>query len=162
MTWLEKDHNDHRVSTLCYVQGRQPPDQAAQSHIQPGLECLQGWGIHNLLAVLGVLLQNAAWVGFIPVLTFFFPYYMKIWAELHEVLQVHRHCENLCVGMGGKGQMASHQFWPALDGKRDLFNHAAHRASSSCFYFFSGTISEVTSVTQMHHPCCFSFCLEWL
>ena len=32
----------------CYVQGRQPPDQAAQSHIQPGLECLQGWGIHNL------------------------------------------------------------------------------------------------------------------
>jgi len=33
----------------CYVQGRQPPDQAAQSHIQPGPECLQGWGIHNLL-----------------------------------------------------------------------------------------------------------------
>ena len=31
----------------CYVQSRQPPDQAAQSHIQPGLECLQGWGIHN-------------------------------------------------------------------------------------------------------------------
>ena len=30
----------------CYVQGRQPPDQGAQSHIQPGLECLQGWGIH--------------------------------------------------------------------------------------------------------------------
>jgi len=25
----------------CYVQGLQPPDQAAQSHIQPGLECLQ-------------------------------------------------------------------------------------------------------------------------
>ena len=33
----------------CYVQGRQPADQAAQSHIQPGLECLQGWGIHSLL-----------------------------------------------------------------------------------------------------------------
>ena len=32
-----------------YVQGRQPADQAAQSHIQPGLECLQGWGIHSLL-----------------------------------------------------------------------------------------------------------------
>ena len=28
---------------------RQPADQAAQSHIQPGLECLQGWGIHSLL-----------------------------------------------------------------------------------------------------------------
>jgi len=33
----------------CYVQGHQPPDQAAQSHIQPGLECLQIWGIHSLL-----------------------------------------------------------------------------------------------------------------
>ena len=31
------------------MQGHQLPDQAAQSHIQPGLECLQGWGIHNLL-----------------------------------------------------------------------------------------------------------------
>jgi len=26
----------------CYVQGRQPPDQAAQSHIQPGLEYSDG------------------------------------------------------------------------------------------------------------------------
>ena len=33
----------------CYVQGHQPLDQAAQSHIQPGFECLQGWGIHSLL-----------------------------------------------------------------------------------------------------------------
>ena len=33
----------------CYVQGRPPLDQAAQSHIQPGLECLQGWGIYKLL-----------------------------------------------------------------------------------------------------------------
>ena len=33
----------------CYVQGYQPADQAAQSHIQPGIECLQGWGIHSLL-----------------------------------------------------------------------------------------------------------------
>jgi len=33
----------------CYVQGHQPLEQAAQSHIQPGLECLQGWGIYNLL-----------------------------------------------------------------------------------------------------------------
>jgi len=49
MAWVEKDHNDHWVSTPRYVQGHQPPDQAAQSHIQPGLECLQGWGSHNLL-----------------------------------------------------------------------------------------------------------------
>jgi len=33
----------------CHGQGHQPPDQAAQSHIQPGLERIQGWGIHNLL-----------------------------------------------------------------------------------------------------------------
>ena len=34
---------------LCYAQGLQPPDQAAQSHIQPGHECHQGWGVHSLL-----------------------------------------------------------------------------------------------------------------
>ena len=49
MAWVERDLNDHLISTPCYVQGHQPPEQAAQSHIQPGLECLQGWGIHNLL-----------------------------------------------------------------------------------------------------------------
>jgi len=38
----------------CYVQGRQPPDQAAQSHIQPGLDCLQGWGIHNPFSLLSL------------------------------------------------------------------------------------------------------------
>jgi len=43
MAWVEKDRNDHPVPTPCYVQGHQPADQAAQSHIQPGLECLQGW-----------------------------------------------------------------------------------------------------------------------
>ena len=49
MAWVEKDHNDHWGFTPpCYVQGRQPLDQAAQSHIQPSFECLQGWGIHNL------------------------------------------------------------------------------------------------------------------
>jgi len=45
---VEKDHNDDLISTPCYVQGCQPADQAAQRHIQPDLECLQGWGIHNL------------------------------------------------------------------------------------------------------------------
>jgi len=33
----------------CHGQDHQLPDQAAQRHIQPGLECLQGWDIHNLL-----------------------------------------------------------------------------------------------------------------
>ena len=49
MAWIEKDHNDHLLSTSCCMKGHQPADQAAQSHIQPGLECLQGWGIHSLL-----------------------------------------------------------------------------------------------------------------
>ena len=49
MAWVEKDHNAHLVPTPLYVQGRQPAAQAAQSHIQSGLECLQGWGIHSLL-----------------------------------------------------------------------------------------------------------------
>jgi len=49
MAWVEKAHNAHPVPTPCDVQGRQPAAQAAQSHIQPGLECLQGWGIHSLL-----------------------------------------------------------------------------------------------------------------
>ena len=31
------------------MQGHQLLDQAAQNHIQTGLESLQGWGIHNLL-----------------------------------------------------------------------------------------------------------------
>jgi len=49
MAWVEKDHSDDPVSSPCYVQGYRPADQAAQSLIQPGLEYLQGWGIHNLL-----------------------------------------------------------------------------------------------------------------
>ena len=40
-----------KFQPLCYVQGHQPPDQAAQSHIQPGLECLQGWGIPSVPSI---------------------------------------------------------------------------------------------------------------
>jgi len=40
MAWVEKDHSAHPVSTPCYVQGRQPADQAGQSHIQP---CTSKW-----------------------------------------------------------------------------------------------------------------------
>jgi len=47
MAWGVKARNDHLASTPCYVQGHQPLDKAAQSHIHSGLECLQGWGIHN-------------------------------------------------------------------------------------------------------------------
>ena len=31
MAWAEKDLKDHLVSTPCYVQGGQPPDQAARA-----------------------------------------------------------------------------------------------------------------------------------
>jgi len=47
--WVAKAHTPHCIPTPCCVQGRQPAAQAAQSHIQPGLECLQGWGIYSLL-----------------------------------------------------------------------------------------------------------------
>ena len=49
MAWVEKDHNDHLVSTQCYVQDCQPLDQATQSQRAQSLEYLQGWGIYNLL-----------------------------------------------------------------------------------------------------------------
>jgi len=48
MAWVAKEHSAHPVPTPCYVQGRQPAAQAAQSHIQPDLECLQRRSIHNL------------------------------------------------------------------------------------------------------------------
>jgi len=47
MAWVAKDHNAHPVPTPCY--GPQPAAQAAQTPLKPGLECLQGWGIHSLL-----------------------------------------------------------------------------------------------------------------
>jgi len=49
IAWSEKDLKHHLVSNPCHGQGRQPLDQAAQSHIQPGLECLQGRDINKLL-----------------------------------------------------------------------------------------------------------------
>jgi len=33
MAWVAKVHSAHPVPTPCYVQGRQPAAQAAQSHI---------------------------------------------------------------------------------------------------------------------------------
>ena len=47
------------------MQGHQPPDQAAQSHIQPGLECLQGWGIHNSLGNLFSASPPSGWKNFL-------------------------------------------------------------------------------------------------
>ena len=53
MAWVGRDLKDHEAPTpSCRTQGHQPPhlisDEAAQGLIQPGLEHLQGWGIHSL------------------------------------------------------------------------------------------------------------------
>ena len=38
---------DHLVPTPCHGQGHLPPDQVAQSPVQPGLEHFQGAGSHS-------------------------------------------------------------------------------------------------------------------
>ena len=52
MAWVGRDLKDHETSNPHHRQGHQPLhlilDQAAQGSIQPGLEHLQGWGIHSL------------------------------------------------------------------------------------------------------------------
>jgi len=52
MAWVGRDLKDHEAPTPLRRQGCQPPyvilDQTAQGPIQPGLEYLQGQGIHNL------------------------------------------------------------------------------------------------------------------
>jgi len=48
MTWFGKDLKDHTVPTPFYGQGCPSLDQATRGSIQPGLENLQGWGIHSL------------------------------------------------------------------------------------------------------------------
>ena len=47
MVWVEKDFKDHLVQLPCHVQGHLPLDQVAQSPVIPGLEHVQGWGIHT-------------------------------------------------------------------------------------------------------------------
>ena len=52
MTWVGRDLKDHQAPTPLPEAG--PPTStfntrpSAQGSIQPGLEHLQGWGIHNL------------------------------------------------------------------------------------------------------------------
>ena len=40
----------HLVQSPCSEQGHLLLDQVAQSAVQPGLECFQGWGLHYLWA----------------------------------------------------------------------------------------------------------------
>jgi len=44
----------HPAQPPCSEQGHLHLGQAAQSPIQPGLECFQGWGIDHLSGLLGV------------------------------------------------------------------------------------------------------------
>ena len=53
MAWFRRHLKDHQApNPPLLLQGHQLPhlilDQAAQGSIQPGLEHLKGWGIHNL------------------------------------------------------------------------------------------------------------------
>ena len=52
MARVGRDLKDHEAPTPHHRQGHQPPhlipDQVAQGSIQPGLEHLQGRGIHSL------------------------------------------------------------------------------------------------------------------
>jgi len=45
---LEGTFRGHLAQTPCNEQGRLQLDQVAQSPVQPGLECFQGWGIYHL------------------------------------------------------------------------------------------------------------------
>ena len=47
MAWVGRDLKVHSDATPFYGQGYHPAAQAAQGPIQPGLEYLQGWGIHS-------------------------------------------------------------------------------------------------------------------
>ena len=58
MAGVEKDHNDNLISTPCYVQGGQPPDQAAKSHIQPG-DILESILKHFFQECVALALQGA-------------------------------------------------------------------------------------------------------
>ena len=45
---LESTFTANLVQPPCNEQGHLQLDQVAQNHIQPGLDCLQGWGIHHV------------------------------------------------------------------------------------------------------------------
>jgi len=55
MAWVEK------FQLPCYAQSCQPLDQAAQSRIHPGLECLQEWGIRSLWLSHSLSLVATSW-----------------------------------------------------------------------------------------------------
>ena len=48
MLWVEGTFRGHLAQAPCSEQGHLALDQVAQSPIQPGIECLQGWGIEHL------------------------------------------------------------------------------------------------------------------
>jgi len=61
MVWVGKDLKDHLVPSPCHGQGPLPPDQVAQSPVQPGLEHCQGGAATASLGNLGQGL-TMAWI----------------------------------------------------------------------------------------------------
>jgi len=43
MLWVGRNFRGHLAQLPCSEQGHLPLDQVAQSPLQPGLECFQGW-----------------------------------------------------------------------------------------------------------------------
>jgi len=47
MVGVKRKLKHHLVPSPCHGQGHLPPDQVAQSPLQPGLDHLHGWSIHS-------------------------------------------------------------------------------------------------------------------
>jgi len=47
MVWVGRDLKSHLVPIPCHEQGHLPPEQVAQSPIQPGLEHCRAGGSHS-------------------------------------------------------------------------------------------------------------------
>ena len=55
---LEETFRGHLAQPPCSEQGHLQLDQVAQSPVQPGLECFQGWGLHYLFGQPGPLFHH--------------------------------------------------------------------------------------------------------
>jgi len=78
---------DHSFPTPHLGQGCPPPAQAAQGPIQPGLECIQFWGIHS---VSGQMCQcfTTPWVkNFLLTSNLNLPSFSKAFRGVHSILQ---------------------------------------------------------------------------
>ena len=63
---LEGTFRGHLVQLPHSEQGHLQPDQVAQSPVQPGLECFQGWGSDHLSGQLGPGFHHPHGKKFLP------------------------------------------------------------------------------------------------